>query len=50
MGKLKVKIEIVCEDCGKKPKVNKEMSNENWIVTDNKPCKKCGGKLTLKVI
>jgi hypothetical protein len=41
------KVKLICQDCRKEPEKNKEMSNDNWNVTDNKPCIYCGGKLTI---
>lgn len=46
---MKTKIKFICEKCGKKPNENKDKSNENWKVYDNKPCEYCGGKLTMKI-
>jgi DNA-directed RNA polymerase subunit RPC12/RpoP len=43
-------IKYVCADCGKEPEKNKEMSNENWVVVENKPCIYCGGKLIIKLL
>lgn len=40
-----MKVKRVCGDCGKEPKPNKEKSNENWTVIDNKSCEDCGGEL-----
>lgn len=37
---------VLCTKCFKVPTSNKEMSNENWTVVDNKPCEFCGGKLS----
>ena len=48
MKKKKSDIKFVCSSCGKEPEINKNMSNENWTVVDNKPCVYCGGKLTIK--
>ncbi len=45
----KPEITFVCEKCGKEPVLNKEQSNQNWKVYDNKPCVHCGGKLTIKL-
>lgn len=47
MRKKTPKIKMICSKCGKEPKINKEMSNENWQVVDNKPCIHCGGKLRM---
>jgi len=49
MKKKPPEIKFICKKCGKEPEINKEMSNENWSVIDNKPCKFCGGKLTIKI-
>lgn len=50
MRKKQIDIIMICSKCGKEPDINKEMSNENWRVVDNKPCKYCGGKLKIEVI
>jgi len=50
MRKKQIDIIMICSKCGKEPEINKEMSNENWRVVDNKPCKYCGGKLKIEVI
>jgi len=42
-------IKFVCEKCGKEPKRNEKLSNENWDVIDNKPCSYCGGEITIEV-
>jgi len=47
--KKKFEIKMVCEKCGLEPEPNKKKSNENWVVVDNKPCRSCGGKLTIKI-
>jgi DNA-directed RNA polymerase subunit RPC12/RpoP len=43
-------IKFVCEDCGEKPEIDKKQSNKNWNVYQNKPCKHCGGKITIKTL
>jgi DNA-directed RNA polymerase subunit RPC12/RpoP len=47
--KPKQQIKYVCEKCGKEPEPNKEMSNENWKVFDNKPCAHCGGNIKIVI-
>ena len=49
MKKKKREIKFICKDCGKEPELNKEKSNNNWKVYDNKPCENCGGELTIKL-
>lgn len=50
MRKKQIDIIMICSKCGKEPEINKEMSNENWKVVDNKPCKYCGGELKIKLL
>ena len=44
-----MEIVMVCKKCGKEAPINKEKSNKNWIVYDNKPCE-CGGEYTMKLV
>ena len=46
----KLSFEMICGKCGKKPERNADLSNENWDVVDNKPCKSCGGNLVPNVV
>ena len=47
MGKPKQDIIFKCEKCGYIPEGKLQ---GNWMVIDNKPCIKCGGKLTVDFI
>jgi hypothetical protein len=48
--KSKPEIVCVCSNCGKQPPIDKEKSNENWIVyITSAPCE-CGGRWTHKLI
>jgi hypothetical protein len=52
MARKKPKIEImtVCNSCGKRPPVDEEKSNENWIVyITSSPCE-CGGRWVHKIV
>jgi hypothetical protein len=41
-------MKVACVECDKEAPINKEKSNENWIVHDtNKPCE-CGGEFKFK--
>lgn len=43
------KMKMICKECGHEPKANKEKSNKNWSVYDNK-CPKCGGKVEVRIV
>lgn len=47
MKKVK-KVKFICKKCGKDMPIDKEKSNENWIVCKVK-CP-CGGKADIKII
>ena len=48
MKKPKIKMIVCCEKCGKLAPIDKEKSNDNWVVHDtSKPCE-CGGKFIAK--
>jgi hypothetical protein len=41
-------IKLICNKCGKEPKIDKENSNKNWTVYKNGDCL-CGGSYEFKV-
>ena len=41
--KKRKEIKMICDKCGEEQKPDLSMSNENWKVYNNEPCK-CGGK------
>ena len=41
---------FACEKCGLEGEKDDKMSNNNWTVIKNEPCKKCGGKITIKFL
>ena len=50
MAKKKLDMTPICNNCKKVAPINKEKSNENWIVYDVKePCE-CGGRFRARCL
>ena len=48
--KSKLEIVLVCDNCGKRPPIDEEKSNENWVVyITSSPCE-CGGHWRHKIV
>lgn len=45
----KIKLECRCKICGKLAPIDKEKSNENWIVYDTKSKCECGGNYGMTI-